>query len=468
MHKKRLLVTISYSFSIRYIYRTGLLKRLSEFCTPVVCLTWQQDDLIEELKNDGFEVHIAPLNTKDSQYANARHKIDIWFKYFRLKGTSKKIQARYLNSFTPFKKKFLHNSRELFNYLKFRVPGAISELLRTENELVHTHTNYTQLSAFVDSLNVEAVFTVTPFHRQEDVLLRACKDKGKLMLTSILSFDNITKRGWMPVEYDAYAVWNQYNKDELQRIYPQVTQEKIHIVGAPQFDFYFKNGYLLEEKDWREIVGLTNVDEGRKIILYAGGPRALFPHEPDYLKDIDDAINAGQIKGDPVVLFRCHPIDTVDRWKKHIGDSKNIVFDKSWTGEKNFGETNITVSDIKKLCSTLAYTDVHINLCSTMTVDGSAFNKPQIGPAYYKTDKRISQLLENMYWQEHFIPIMKTGKLLLARSKNNLIDCINKSLTTGNGEIDNSTILENVITYTDGESTERVLSVLQCMLTVAG
>src|SRR6476620_6768088 len=125
-----------------------------------------------------------------------------------------------------------------------------------------------------------------------------------------------------------------------------------------------------------------NPNDKRKIILYAGGPRALFPNEPLYLKDIDEAINRGLIKDNPLILFRCHPIDSINRWKEITGNSKNIVFDVSWTGKEKHGDANVTICDIKKLCSTLAYTDLHINLCSTMTIDGAVYGKPQIGPAY--------------------------------------------------------------------------------------
>jgi hypothetical protein len=459
--KKRLLVTISYSFSIRYIYRSELLKELSDFCTPVVCLTWNQSDLISELQEAGFEVTVSPENKRGLEYSAVRSKIDTWFKYFRLKSPSKKIQAEYIASITPFKKRLIPKFRELYNHLKQYLPFVVKNLLLTENKLLHSNTNYNELSSYVDSLNIDAVFSVTPFHRQEDILLRVCKDKNKQMLTSILSFDNITKRGWIPVQYDLYIVWNEHNKKQLQRIYPSVKPENIYVEGALQFDFYFKKQFLLEKKEWAKIIGLSEIDSYRKVILYAGGPKALFPHEPDYLKDIDDAICNGQIKGNPVVLFRCHPIDDINRWKQHIGNSKNVIFDKSWTGDKNFGETNITISDIKKLCSTLAYTDLHINLCSTMTVDGSAYNKPQIGPAYYKNNQHITQLLYRMYWQEHFEPIMQTNSLLIAKSKDELIKQINSSLDfkrDDEKEASAKAILESIITYTDGYCMNRVAS----------
>ena len=62
--KKRILVTISFSFSIRYLIRTGLIKQLQSFADPVIGITWEQEDLIQELRQQGFEVHILPTSEK--------------------------------------------------------------------------------------------------------------------------------------------------------------------------------------------------------------------------------------------------------------------------------------------------------------------------------------------------------------------------------------------------------------------
>lgn len=457
--KKRLAITISYSFSIRYLYRSGLLHNLAAFCTPVICITWNQEDLIEELRQDGFEVHVVPENIKYPKYGDVRTKLDLWFKNFRIKSPSRKLQANYLKSLPAHKTNLLSIAREKYNYLKLLLPYSAEKLLATEKKFLTEYTNYDELSRFVDMLNIDAVFTLTPFHRQEDIFLRVCKDKRKLMITSILSFDNITKRGWIPVEYDVYMVWNKYNKAELKRIYPFVPENKISIVGAIQFDFYFNSSYIMPRQQWLDMVGIK--ESNKKIILYAGGPRNLFPHEADYVETIDKAITEGKIKGAPVILFRCHPIDEVSAWKERLAGSRNIVFDKSWTGEKNLGEANITAADIKKLCSTLYYTDLHVNICSTMTVDGSAYNKPQIGPAYYTNDSTISNRLYKIYWQEHFVPIMQTNTLALAKSAGELVSLINNNLNNPSVTFSGKAILENIITYTDGKSKERVTTVIK-------
>lgn len=458
---KRILVTISFSFSIRYIVRTGFLEKLRQFAEPIIIMTWQQDDLIGELKAKGFEVHVLPETNRSKIYVNHRRKIDYWFNTFRLKSPTRKIQVKFLEQYAPKSNLLLKFLSESYNILKMYVPGQVKKIFAKEEQLLLADTNYTAIEEWVTKLGATAVFTVTPFHSQEDIFLRACKNKGMKMLTAILSFDNITKRGWIPVEYDAYMVWNKYNHAELHRIYPFTRHKEVTITGAPQFDFYLQERFLLPVEQWKQIVGLNNIN-GRKIVLYAGGPQALFPNEPQYLKHIDEAITNGKIEGNPIVLFRCHPVDKIERWKEAVGNSPNIVFDSSWTGIQHLTHTNIKDEDIAKLCSTLAYTDVHVNLCSTMTVDGSIYNKPQIGPAYDDIAPSKASLLEGMYWQEHFIPIMKTNGLSLARSKEQLIAFINEALHTPEEMTKASKrIVDEIITYSDGRSTERVVETIR-------
>ena len=459
--KKRLLVTISFSFSIRYLYRTKLLHQLREFAEPVIAITWNEAELIKEMRDEGFEVHIIPESVKDSLYSNVRKKIDYWHNAFALKSDSKKVQQKYLAQYVPAKQLLKKNLRAKYNYLKFFIPGYTSKLFKYEQNLLVAHTNYQEMAALVDQLNIDAVFSVTPYNTQEDIILRACKGRGKKMITAILSFDNITKRGWIPVPYDHYLVWNKYNYQEALTTYSKsATPQNVEVVGAPQFDFYFNNQNLLDPQEWRKIVGVP--EDGRKIILYAGGPKSLFPNEPQYVKHITEAIDNGQIKGNPLILFRCHPMDKVDRWQEYIGNHPNVIYDVSWTGKEKLQSANLTMFDIEKLCSTLAYTDVHLNLCSTMTVDGCAYLKPQIGPAYDELNPSKQHLLKGMYNQDHFKPVLKTKTLKLATSKKEMIRFINEALehperfTTNCGET-----LEEIITYKDGKSTERVLSALK-------
>ncbi len=462
--KKRLLITISFSFSIRYLYRTGMLQKLREFTHPVIAIHWSEPELVAEMEAEGFEVHVVPVSVKDKLYSNIRTKIDFWFDFFALKTKSKEVQKKYLNQYIPLKVRTKRKLRERYNQAKLFVPGYRQKLFEKEQQMLSRHTNYNDMLALVDKLSIDAVFTITPFQTQEDILLRACKARNKKMITSIVSFDNITKRGWIPVSYDHYMVWNKYNFHELLTIYKTIaTERNVTIVGAPQFDFYADHSRLLDKDEWKKMTGLPSDD--RKIILYAGGPKSLFPNEPQYLRHMMEAIDQGLIEGNPLVLFRCHPIDNVDRWQKYVGLHANLFYDVSWTGKEQMTMASITKDDITKLCSTLAYTDVHINLCSTMTVDGSAYKKPQIGPYYDDVNPSKANLLRGMYMQQHFLPIIKTNGLKLASSRQEMVSFINEGLLAPENFTENcKKVLEEIITYADGKSTDRVVNLLKAIL----
>lgn len=468
MKKKRIFITITFSFSIRYLIRTGMIHQLREFVEPVIGIFWDQPDLIEELRSEGFEVHIVPESQREAIYSNHRVKLDFWFKFHRLKSPTHKTEPRYIEKFKPKKKVLINRLREYYNQMRLMVPGYAASLLETEKQLLVSDTNYNAMLQLVDELNIDAVFAITPFHSQEDVFLRAAEARGKKMIASILSFDNIIKRGWLPVNYDCYMVWNKQMAGEIRRIYFEAVErnhDNVNIVGAAQFDFYQKPDYILPRHEWLKMVGLPENTE-RKIILFAGGPVSLFPQEYQFLEDLNSALNKGLVEGNPIVLFRCHPIDRVERWKEKIPESPYIFYDVSWTGNKKMTLANVTKNDIIKLCSTLYHTDVHINTASTMAVDGSAFNKPQIGPAYDNVYVNQRWNLSMMYWQEYYEPIMKTNGLLHPMNKEELLENVNDALKHPAKYISKSKdILEAIITYTDGKCTERVLEVLRKELT---
>src|SRR6266542_5256340 len=158
MSKPRLLITISFSFSIRYIVRTGLLNKLKQFCEPVIGITWNEEELIQELRRDGFEVHLIPENKREPLYSDVRKKIDFWFDHFCLKSDSRKIERRYLNQFIPYKQKVIGNFRRWQTIAKLYLPFYKTKLFKQEQSLLQTATNFHELSSFVDALNIDAVF----------------------------------------------------------------------------------------------------------------------------------------------------------------------------------------------------------------------------------------------------------------------------------------------------------------------
>lgn len=426
---------------------------MREFCEPIFIFLWSQEDLINELKSKNFETYFIPEYKVSNRYISVRSKINVWYQYKILKTPGTEIQRKFLSQYLSLKKRIKNNLKRSFQHVLFSFnPPLIKTLIEEEKKIIKQQPSYSIYEKFITDLNADGLFTVTPFYHEVELLARICKEKYLPIIASIHSFDNITKRGWPALFFDHYFVWNKNNKSELQRINPTLA-DKITIAGAPQMDFHFKKNFVQTKEEWLK---LLNLPAQKKIILYGGGPVSLFPNEPQYLKHLLEALEKNLIE-DSVILFRCHPLDKLERWKKYVGESSFIFFDSAPNGKEKLDYANVREEDIKKLISTLQYTDVHINLCSTMAVDGSVFNKPQIGPAYDDVNPSSKKLLRNMYYQEHYLQVIHSGAVHLADSKKQLIQLVNMALLNPEMFTKNCRqCVEEIITYTNGMAAWRV------------
>ena len=459
--KKRILVTIVGQGSITHIVRTGILQNMQAFCTPVVGILWHDVSLRKELTGQGIENHVLPAFTTSEAYYALRYKINNWYLSKILQSPSTKIQLQYLAQYATKRKNVKKKIKDTIIAFKHHMPNYTSKLLKKEKIRLQQEKVYADYKEWFDKLNIDGLYTITPFMQEVELLAIFCKQKSLPIIAAVHSFDNITKRGWTSVTFDHYIVWNKYNKAELQRIHPTLTENNITISGAPQFDFHFHTSGMLSKEAWLQKM---NLPQGKKIILYGGGPATLFPNEPQYLQHLLEAFNKKRIEDNAVILFRSHPLDKMERWKKVTGESEYIVYDKAPNGTIKLDYTNVTTDDVEQLITTLMYTDVHINLCSTMAIDGSVFKKPQIAPAYDEVNTSKQHLLKRMYYQEHYVPIMQSNNVHLAASKRELIGLINKALQNPAVLTQHAAAcVQEIITYTDGNSATRVTKVLEKM-----
>lgn len=455
---KRILVPIVGQGSVMSIIRTGLLDELKKICEPVIVFSWHQHDLFEELRQRGFEVYLMPELKLSVEYSELRKKINFWFQEFRLKSVSTKVVRNYLKQFHPFSRRLIDLAWRRWNYFKFMVnKKKIAQLIANENDLLRKEKSFTEYKNWLDQIKADAVYTVTPFLLQCELIGRILREQNGKLLAAIHSFDNITKRPWSPIHFDNYSVWNKYNKAELLRIFPTLAAESIQVNGAPQFDFHFNPSYRITREEWKQLIGLK---DDAKIILYAGGWHGLTPNEWQYLRDLAEAVRGNRFSQKAVVLFRMHPLDKKERWKELLNSYPEIYLDVIKQGDVKADQANVTDIDISRFCSTLAYSDVHINLASTMAIDGCAFNKPQIGPYY---DNIVAEKqLRGYYHQEHYLPIINVNGVYLANSKEDFIISVERALCDPqNFNSHSQAALKEIITYTDGNTTHRIFNFIK-------
>jgi len=338
-------------------------------------------------------------------------------------------------------------------------PPYIFFLRNRQKRLIKSDTNFHEYASLIESINPDIIFCLTPYFIEEELLLRAAEANNIPISTAILSFDNLTTRGYLSVKFEEYYLWNKYNVEELKRIYPESRNKEVKIVGPPQFDFYYDRSYLWTEERWR---GSLNLPPNRPVILFGSASKIIAPQEEQWLIHLDEAISKGEIIQNPLVLLRRHPNEGIERWLILMDQLKNVILDEPWkSGKDKLGKTNITRFDIEKLVSTLYHCQVHINASSTMTVDGAIFDRPQIGPAYDEVGK-TGRLAKEIYLREHYLPITQSGGLDIVFNRQELIQAVNNAFSDpARFSIGRKKIVEEICTYSDGLSTERVTNALR-------
>lgn len=445
-------------FGIRYLLRSGILQKMRNFAQPLIAISWRDDDLWQEMRFAGAEVYYLPEPAYGPAYLRVRKQVDIYHAQ-QIKSVSTGIDLRRQMMLWSRSKRIRETAKRWLVFMKSKTPGYVDTLFAREHDLSRSDSNYAYFIKFLGETRPDALFTLTPFHRREELLLRAAKSLGLRMITAIHSFDNLTTRGWIPLIFDAYFLWNRYNQQELLRIYPQAVNSAIYITGTPQFDFYHLPEFRWSEERWRQMFGIP---PARPVLLFAAGPESIAPHEPHFLEQIDQAIENGQISGRPLVLFRRHPVDSMERWESVRRRTRHVVYDEAWDS-KDPMYFNIKDRDLMDLASSLAYSAVHISTSSTMALDGAMFDKPQIAPAYDDRPGRIyDRICRELYQREHYLPITNSGGIFIAHSREELIAGINAGLADPARDWDKrKRMVEEICTFADGKCADRVLSALQ-------
>ncbi len=454
--KRRLLIPITVQFSVRYIVRSGLLYELQNICDPVLLLNWKDAELEQELKDNGIEYHYLPVS-KFGKIFNYISKINGLKHKRKINSASAAIDKRRLDFLSAQTKKSLKQrlATGFIKCMSYLFPVFL--LKKIEVYDLEKTSNFYQVLAQMKQLNIDNVLTITPFVNEEFLVLKSFEKLQVPISYSVLSFDNLTTRGYLPVKFNNFFVWNTINKNEVLRLFGKST--RVDIVGPVQFDFYWNKDFIWSREKWKNELNITT---GRPIILFGGGHFQIVPNEPDWLFDIDQAISDGEIINNPIILFRIHPLDPAERWTKILGECKNVIADEPWKpNHENLATINITDYDISKLCSTLKWTDIHVNASSTLTLDGAIFDKPQIGPAYSEHNVALAPILKDLYYREHYLPITESGGLQIAYSKEALINYLNEGLSEpGKYSAERKKMVDLFCEDTYGESARRLASQL--------
>jgi hypothetical protein len=214
---------------------------------------------------------------------------------------------------------------------------------------------------------------------------------------------------------------------ELLRYYPSVSEEQVHVAGTPQFDVYSADIPQIGREEFFRRIG---ADPGRPLICYSGGTPATCPEDQEHLRLTVSLIRSGQITGNPQMVLRPAPGDKGDRYADVLRDHPEVLFAKSeWIFTKT-GQVIPTENDSRLLVNLTRYSDLNINMASTMTLDFAICDKPVVNIAFdIASPPPFGLPVADLYYEyEHYQPVVELGAARIARSPEDLAMHVNNYL----------------------------------------
>jgi len=257
-------------------------------------------------------------------------------------------------------------------------------------------------------------------------------EKEKIRTSSfIFSWDNLASKGRMAGNFDYYLVWSDLMKAELIQFYSRILEDQIKVVGTPQFEPYVMPEYKSTKEQFHKRFDL---DPELKTICFSCGDVSTSQNDPLYIECIARAIEKGEIGEELNFLVRTSPAEEPARFQYLIDKFPFIKWNfpkwilvrehhpEPWSQRVPTGE------DITDLRMILEFSDLGINMCSTMSLDFMKFDKPVINPVF---GNGINGLYNDQRFLNyaHYKRVVESNSVFIAKNGPELIQGINEALS---------------------------------------
>jgi hypothetical protein len=276
---------------------------------------------------------------------------------------------------------------------------------------------------FFDTYSPDLVFYTSLYPKDPCIEIGASK-RGIKTVCFVHSWDNPTTKGPFHVIPDRMIVWNEILKDEITRFhgYPP---ERVSVAGVPQFDIYSQRHNFLRRDDF---FMKWNLDPRKKLLTYTTGSPGMIPYEPEVVEALYDAVRQERFDFPCQILVRLHPKDRRKRYAAFEG-MPLLTLQRPGRAAATADGWNPTLEDMYGLAELMCYSDVVINVASTITIDAAAFDTPVVNVAF-DGDRTVPyrKSCKRYYDYEHYRNIVKTKGIRIADSRQEMISHINAYL----------------------------------------
>ena len=246
----------------------------------------------------------------------------------------------------------------------------------------------------------------------------------------IFSWDNLASKGRMAANFDYYLVWSDLMKSELQQFYTSVKSNKINVVGTPQFEPYVLDRYKISKENFLK---KFNLEINKKTICFSCGDIATSKNDEIYIQTIANAIINNKIVEPVNLIIRTSPAEDPIRFKE-IKEKYPFLkwnYPKWNLSRKNhqeeWSQRIPSIEDVIDLRSLLEFSDLNINMLSTMSLDFIQFDKPVINTVFGNSQNGLYDDQRFLNYK-HILDVVHSKATKIVKNEEELLNSINNYL----------------------------------------
>ncbi len=445
--RKCIFLVVNSGFEARYLLRTDIFKELKKQIEKIVIVTPNADEdyFKQEFQKDN--VHIEGLNSKKCEEFLRKSRGQLSFQLIRgfvLNGKYDltTVDGRYeiFIKESPAKD-FITKSKHLIIHIIVKLLRA-SKILRKLFLWLECRLYSPDIHKKLFEKHKPDLIITTSLgnvaRNFDSFIMREAKKYGAKIATIILSWDNTTSKGMAGAIPDHIIAWTEVMKKELLE-YHDFPINEVSIGGIAHFDTYYRKEELLSKE---MIFKKFDLDINKKLIFFATKSPTAYPWNVDIAYIIAEAIAKEKISFPAQLLIRLHPLHygikrnqkihihlikefdkIVERYSFVKIDKPEILSDTLTMDMPEFEQT--------KVASILKYSDVLMNIFSTLNIEAAIMNVPIVNIVFEgksQRKERARQSIEIDLNEVHNQRVIATGALKMCYNPEKLIASINDYL----------------------------------------
>lgn len=428
---KKVVYLVSHGHTARGLIQTGLVKELLD-CNidlHVFAIDTGNDQLVQKVTAAGAQAHIfKPVEGRSTFYSE-------WFRIYMLENLKinpalwEKHLRRINKSQNAFSRRWIARIFLLISYLSNAFP-----ILKKIYLSIERAKNFDEeIERKLKELNPDLIVSTRPIDRWEGLVLGTARKLGMKRLLNILSWDNITSKGYFREEGDYYLSWGPIMTQEIQEFY-KVPRKLIIETGVAHFDLHHQN--LMQQgaqKPWLKMLGL---DPEKPYIFFCMSAPYFCPDEIDIIEWIAKKVQNKEYGADMQFIARPHMQNVKGRTSdtSWIGRLKGIVGERVAVDFPDMEDSELTwhmkQDDMVKMSALLAHCAIAMNSCSTVAIESVIADRPTVMPMFdvhpgypeWKSVKRMGEFT-------HMKKFIDLGGVEIAKSFEQLDEFIQLNLS---------------------------------------